>query len=379
MVFSNELAQGQLQGSLSLPLTANADPFGQFNNPGPYNNWNTQLLLEWPIYRGGATTYGKRAALSQVESSELALKAVHNDLAFSVSSAYYEILKSRNSISVAEDSVRQLRAHLDMARARLENDVALKSDVLRVEVRLAEAEEGLEVARNNLQRAESRLNLAMGRSVTEPIVLAGNELPEASLMQRDAGLGGLIGEAQRNRPEIEATDRNIDSLEYSVRAARADYYPHVDAFAHYDIDTEDFADSDDSWTIGVGASLSIFDGFLTRSNVRSAEAKLREAEAQKKQLMLQIEMDVKNSYLARSEAARRVEVLEDSVTEAEEALRIVSARYGEGLTLVTDLLDVEVALTNARLRLVSAQYDYMIASAGLDRAVGTLAGEEPEE
>jgi outer membrane protein TolC len=378
-VFSNQLAQGELHSGQPFPPPAGVDPFDQFNDPGAHTNWNTQLLLEWPVYRGGGNTYGKRAAVAQLESSELTLQAVHNNLAFSVSSAYYEILKSGNSISVAEESVRRLQAHLDMAKARLENDVALRSDVLRVEVRLAEAEEALEIARNNLERAESRLNLAMGKSITEPVSLAGNELSDAFSRQTGESLTELIGQAHRDRSDMEALHRNIEALEYSVRAAKADYYPHVDAFAHYDIDTEDFSDSDDSWTIGIGASLSIFDGFLTRSSVRSAQAQLREAEARKKRMMLQIEMDVKNSYLAKSEAAARVDVLEDSVSEAEEALRIVSARYTEGLAVVTDLLDVEVALTNTRLRLVSAQYDYMIASAGLDRAVETIAGEELEE
>jgi outer membrane protein TolC len=372
-VFSSQLAQGELSSDI-FPPPPGVDPFDQFNDPSAYTNWNTQLLLEWPVYRGGGHMYGKRAAIAQLESSELALRAVHNNLAFSVSSAYYEILKCRNSISVAEESVRRLQAHLDIAKARQENDVALRSDVLRVEVRLAEAKESLEIARNNLARAESRLNLAMGKPITENLTLAGNELSEVFSRQFDTTLEELIRRAHRKRSEIEAIDRNVEALEYSVRAARADYYPHVDAFAHYDVDTENFSDSDDSWTIGIGASLSIFDGFLTRSNVRSAQAQLREAEARKRQMMLQIEMDVKNSHLAKSEAAARVDVLEESVSEAEEALRIVSARYAEGLALVTDLLDVEVALTNTRLRLVSAQYDYMIASAGLDRAVGTIAG-----
>jgi len=165
--------------------------------------------------------------------------------------------------------------------ARLENDVALRSDVLRVEVRLAEAEEALEIARNNLERAESRLNLAMGQSITDPLLLAGGEVTESFPRHGDASLEELIGQAHRDRPDIEAIDRSIEALEYAVRAAKADYYPHVNAFAHYDVDSEDFSDSNDSWTIGIGASLSIFDGFLTRSNVRSSQAQLREAEARK--------------------------------------------------------------------------------------------------
>ena len=83
-------------------------------------------------------------------------------------------------------------------------------------------------------------------------------------------------------------------------------------------------------------------------------------------------MEVKDAYLARSEAALRIDVLEGSVAEAEESLRIISERYVSGLALVTDLLDAEVALTNIKLHLLSAQYDYLIAKAALDRSVGMI-------
>ena len=375
-VFSNQLAQGELSGGFP---PAGADPFGQFNDPGPLNNWNTRILLEWSFYRGGRNIYGARAASARLDASELALESIHNNLAFSVSSAYYEILKSRNSIALAEESIRRLQAHLYVAHARLENDVALRSDVLRVGVRLAEAEETLEIARHNLERAKSRLNLAMGRSIDKPLALAPGEVSPMKPSRGGETLAELTRWAHRHRSEIEMADLTIEALENSVRVARAEYYPHVDAFAHYDYDTNDFSGGDDSWTIGVGASLSIFDGFLTRSNVRSAQAKLREAEARRKRMTLQIEMEVKNSYLARSEAAARMDVLRDGVSEAEEALRIVSERYAEGLAIVTDLLDAEVALTNTRLRLVSARHDHMIADAGVERAVGLILGGESEE
>jgi outer membrane protein TolC len=375
-VFSNQLAQGELSGAFP---PAGADPFGQFNDPGALSNWNSRILLEWPVYRGGQNTYGTRAASARLNASELALEAIHNNLVFSVSSAYYEILKSRNSIALAEESIRRLQAHLDIAQARLENDIALKSDVLRVEVRLAEAEETLEIARHNLERAKSRLNLAMGRSINKPLALAPGEVAPMKPPRTGETLDELITQAHRRRSEIEMADLNIEALENSVRVARAELYPHVDAFAHYDYDTEDFSGGDNSWTVGLGASLSIFDGFLTRSNVRSAQAKLREAEARKKLMTLHIEMQVKNSYLARSEAAARMDVLKDGISEAEEALRIVSERYSEGLAIVTDLLDAEVALTNTRLRLVSARHDYMIADAGVERAVGLIPGGESEK
>jgi outer membrane protein TolC len=374
LVFSNQLAQGNLTGDFPMPPPAGFDPFAQFNDPGPLSNWSTQFMLQWPLFQGGRTYFGSRAATAQVNAAELALKTVHNNLVFSVSAAYYEILKSENSIKIAEQAVGQIQTHLDTAQARFENDIALRSDVLRISVHLAESEEMLEIARHNLERAKSQLNLAMGRSINEPFLLTREELATPSPIMFPETLEELTEQARRSRPELASINHNLEALEDSVKAARAGYYPQINAFAHYDIDSEDFSDNNDSWTIGVGGSLSIFDGFLTRAHVRAARAKLREAEAQKRRLSLQIDMDVKNAYLAKSESARRFDVLRETVAQAEESLRISTERYNEGLLLVTDLIDAQVALTNARLHMLSAHYDYLVASAALERAVGGGAG-----
>ena len=369
MVFSNQLAQGRLSGDFSsMPLSG--DPFGQFNDPGPLSNWNTQLLLQWPLFQGGQTRYESRAAFDRLGAAELGLDTVRNNLTYAVSAAFYEILRAGASIEIAGESVRQIRSHLNLAEVRFENEVALRSDVLQVSVRLAEAEEALEIANHNLERAKSQLNLVMGRPIESIFHLADGQAAIELSQTTPETLDVLTTSARRLRPEIKAMNLSIAALENSANAARAGYYPQIDAFAHYDIDSEDFSEGEESWTVGIGASLSIFDGFMTRSAVRTAQAKLREAEAQKQRLMLRIDMEVKNAYLAKSEASRRLAVLRDSELEAEETLRIVSERYSEGLAIVTELIDAEVALTNVRLRLLSAKYDHHIAVAALDRAAG---------
>ncbi|GAB4338898.1 MAG: TolC family protein [Candidatus Abyssubacteria bacterium] len=373
MVFFNQLAQGELSGDSPSAPPPGFDPFAQFNDPGPLSNWNTQLLLQWPLFQGGKTYYGTRAARASLDAAHTELESVHNDLRFAVTSAYYQILQADTSINIVEESVRQIRKHLEIAQARYETEAALKSDVLRVEVSLAEAEENLAIARHNLERAKSQLNLAMGRPVNTHFALApAPESPPPDDPLSDTTLQELTQMALEMRPELEAMEKNTLALEHSVEAAKAEYFPHINVFAHYDIDTEDFSDSNDSWTIGVGADISIFDGFLTRSNVERARAELRETEARRERLRLAIEMEVKNAYLAKSEATTRLEVLQQAVAEADETLRIVAERYAEGAALITELLDAQVALTNARLRRLSAKHQYFIASAALERAVGKI-------
>jgi len=375
LVFSNQLAQGELSGDFPAMPPPGFDPFAQFNDPGPLSNWSTQFLLQWPVFQGGKTFYGNRAAIASLSAAELELQAVHNNLAYAVSNAYYQILKTESSIRIAEQSAAQIQSHLDIARARYEGEIALKSDVLRVTVRLAEAQEALAIARHNLDRAKSRLNLALGLPVNQPLALTNDRPLLLPPTDADQTLAELTELARLQRPEIERMNNSIASLENAVNAARAGHYPQLNAFAHYDIDSEDFSDSNESWTVGLSANISIFDGFLTRSAVSSARARLREAEAQKEQTILQVEMDVKNAFLGRSEAATRLQVLQQAVAEAEESVRILSERYAEGMALTTELLDAEVALTNARLHELSAKYDYLIASAALERAVGAIIDE----
>jgi len=140
----------------------------------------------------------------------------------------------------------------------------------------------------------------------------------------------------------------------------------------YDIDNalSDFSLDNDSGTLGLSVDWAFFEGGRTNARVAAAKARLEAARETARKAKLAVEKDVAMANLSLAEAGQRLAVSEKSAEQADEALRLIRARYENGAATITEFLDAEVALTGARVRNVSARYDVQRATADLRRALG---------
>jgi len=136
MVFGSILNQRAYSSSLN------------FNDVPDVDDLNTRGLVTVPLYAGGKTKAGREAAKANTEAAKQDSEAVRNALGFEVSRAFYSVLKTRQFIRAAEAAVNSFEGSLSIAKKRLEAGSLLKTDVLDIEVRLAQAREDLVRARN---------------------------------------------------------------------------------------------------------------------------------------------------------------------------------------------------------------------------------------
>lgn len=358
-VFSFLLNQGQLS------LTRN------FNQPPTLGNFHTQVLVQQGLYTGGRRLAQARSAEAQRDASGLALAAVQNELVFRVAEAYYRLLQARDLVEVREAAVKQVQQHLEIVKVREKAGTAVKSDVLTVEVRLADVEEALITARNQVELAWAVLENVTGTAITRrPLP---KEVPAAPWAEHVGQVEVAVAEALQRRPEVGELSNRRQAAQHDVRAAESGKYPNVDLVGDYDVFTAgDFGKSNDSFFVGVVARLTLFDGGRTRSEVRQAEARLRELLAREQRLALDIELAVRRDYLHLSDARERLQVAKRAVTQAEESLREIEVRYKGQTATITQLIDAQVALSNARIRRTGAQAEVEVARAALEQAIGRL-------
>ena len=119
--------------------------------------------------------------------------------------------------------------------------------------------------------------------------------------------------------------------------------------------------------------LDLFDGGRTAEDVRRATARVREIEAREQRLVLDVELDVRRAYLQLNDAEERLKVTTQAIGQAQESSREIEVRYRGQTATITQLVDGQVALSNARVRHTNAQADLEIARASLERAIGRLA------
>lgn len=339
-------------------------------------HWTAGVQVVQSIYEGGRVRSALRSAKLTREQALAQHEAVLAGTLLDVRLAYYDVLLAVQQIVVQEASVNLLQKELDDQQRRFDAGTVPKFNVLRAEVELSNAKPRLIRARNTLRIGQNNLAHLLGftlpREVWEniPMKLSGTLESPAWTLE----LPAAIAQSMERRPELEAL-RNAESLRREgIRNARAGRLPSVQAFAGWGWRNSSFSDnlSDDlsGWSAGAQLSWDIFDGFNTRGRVQEATAHLTRAEEELSEAGRRIELEVRTAYSNVMEAREVMESTRKVHEQADESLRLATARSEAGTGTQLDVLNAQTALTEARTIQIQAQRDFAAARARLERAIG---------
>ncbi|HSO19173.1 MAG TPA: TolC family protein [Desulfosarcina sp.] len=342
-----------------------------FNDPDVFENYESGVSARWNLYRGGRDELGRRMATTEQTISRLDRQALHNGMVESVIQTYFDVLTAEAFIGIARDAAATVDDQLRVIRLRYREGSALKSDVLSLEVRRAEAQEEEVRSRNRQQLARTALATIMGIGIGRPLELTASAAPALAVPgQFEAGLAYAL----THRPDLRAVREKVRQSRMGVDRAWAGYLPSIDAFGRYYYDDEDmdYASDEDNWTAGLMFSWELFQGFATRADVHEARALFDAMLARDRKTALAVELEVKTAYLDLEEAGSRLAVARQRVLKAEESLELVSRQYKGGAATITRYLETEAARNQARLSQAAARYDREKAMAAIARAIGAL-------
>jgi outer membrane protein len=347
LVFGNILNQRSYSSSLN------------FNDVPDVDNLNARGIVTVPLYAGGQNTAGRQSAKANTEAAKQESAAVRNALGFEVSRAFHTVLKTRQFIRATEAAVNSYEGNLTIATKRLDGGTLLKSDVLDVEVRLAQAREDLVRARNANTLAVRALRNLLG--IEEGEFFVADTAPAVS-----APNSGDFAP----RPELAAARERASAAQAQVRGSKSGYQPRVNAFGGLDYDYGSVTGGEGrSYTAGVMLQWDLWDGFSTRAKVREAKANLESAREEQRKLRLALDFEVERARLDLQAADERLAVSSKTVEQAAESAQLTRGRFEQGLALSTQLIDAETALVAARVRRAESESDQRIAVAALRKAL----------
>jgi len=139
--------------------------------------------------------------------------------------------------------------------------------------------------------------------------------------------------------------------------------------AYMRVDGQIFAPKNSAF-VGVKASWPIWEWGASWNARKAAAAQAEAANADLEAERRQVLVDLTSRGAQLDAAASAVEVAKEAIASAEEAYRVTGAQVRAGAATVTDLLDAQAALTQARLNLANARYEHAMAKVALDRAAG---------
>ncbi len=333
------------------------------------NSHSNSITASLPIFTGGELQGQIGQAKANYRSMLSAEEQAYNEMKETATTGYFNMLNATNMKALRQESVDRLQAHLDNVIAQYNVGIVARADVLRSEVELANAQQNYITASNEYDVAEATLNNIIGTPLNTTLKLKDS----LQYVPYDNDMAYCLAYSEQHRPELKQAEYAIDSAEAALVVARSGHMPKVYANAsnNWGGNGSDWpGDDDENWSVGVTASMNVFDSGVTWSKIHAAQENLAKAKESQRQIKDNVELEVRTDYLNLREAEKRITTTQVAVASAEEDYHIAVVRYQAGVGTNIDVMDAQEALTQAKTNYYQALYNYNTSKAALNTSMG---------
>lgn len=322
------------------------------------------------VYDGGASIANLKEARVKLKIQQETLAARKLEIEFEAKRLYYGLLLAYETMRINRDLVDQSRAHYEDVRQRFEQGASSRFDALQSKVQVSKAIPPLVQAENSVEIISNDMKKLLYLDMNCKIKLK-ESLRYSPI---DANLEEFLNEAYRNSPEMRLKILGVDLEKWAIEFAKSEWYPNINATANYFNRSNNmnnwFNYRHNDWSIGIGGTVSIFDGMSTLAKVKEAKARYSQAFLSKENIIEQIAVNVRRGCLDLKEALAIILSQKDSLAEAKDALSISYVGYDNGVMINLDVIDAQVSLSQVEKNLAGGIYDYLMAIAFLDKVMG---------
>lgn len=344
------------------------------NHPDTENLHTTSLALKLPLYAGGKLSADLANAAEAEKHARLQYARARELVAFQVLEAYLGLQAAQDGLAIADDALAAAQQHARTAAQLAREGRIVVSDKLTAEVNLAAHQAQREQAATRLERARDRLKLIMGRpldSAVEILPLALDDVPGAA-----RALAESEAAAQARRKDLEGLRALAAAAQARVKGAQAAHKPKVDVIASSNWYDKEFDAANSSWSVMGVARLDLYAGGRHTADVSARLAEARELGFRVRAHEQTVREEVRSAYDALREARTRFALAHAAAAQARDSVRLVKERYGQGRTILIDLLQAERALVEARTEELNSGVALRANAAALALAEGAF--EAPE-
>jgi outer membrane protein len=356
---------GYSRSSTNSPLTTAPD---SWDSSGHWNAGLTAKMLLWDF---GGTTGRYRAAREAANAQQATERATTSQVLLNVRTNFFAARARKDLVTVAEETLANQEAHLKQIQGFVEVGTRPEIDLAQARTDRANAEVTRIGAVANYQTAKAQLNQAMGIEASTDFDVANDQLP--AVAGEDSSIEALLDEALKARPEVASLEAQRRSQEASVTSARGGWFPSLGVQAGLtDAGPDITVPRDLSWNWSAGATLdwNLFQGGMTSSLVREAEAGLETVKAQEANLRLQVRLELEQARFAVSSARAKLVATGEALAAARDRLRLAEGRYNAGSGSALELGDAQLQVTLAGAQQVGAEYELASARAQLLVSLG---------
>lgn len=347
--------------------TGGTAPAGPAVNPSQAMYGIANLSL--PLYAGGRIKYGIESANYLQQAVQLDADVDREAVIYNASSAYVNLFKAQQAVAIVKAELNASLAR-DSNLVNLEqNGILARNDLLKSQLQTSNIETGLLEAENNLELATVNMNLMLGRPEATPISI---DTAFTTITREEKTFAEYESLALQNRKDVLAVALRARAAAIGIKAARAEAYPTLALTGGYvAAHIPDVLTITNAVNFGVGVQYNL--ASIWKKNTKLMQAKAREAQVNASEEILNdgIKLGVTQDYKNYTLSKKKIEVYEKAVGQAAENYRIVNNKFNNSLATITDLLEANVALLQAKLNIQAARADAVLAYQKLLQTTGS--------
>ncbi|MDD2715932.1 MAG: TolC family protein [Candidatus Wallbacteria bacterium] len=350
-----------------------------------------KLVLNWPLYMGGKIQAGIKAADLARNVAEFSAVLTREKIILQVSENYLGYLKAARLETVIREAIETVNSHRHDVEKAVENGAALESDLLRVDVRLAELRKNLIEVKNgrNLALAALIKNLGTDKKFrlmeNDRLVGCGFSADSAETTAEISILVNLLPESPDGfvsyagiRPELKLISFNRRMLAEAEKAERADNYPQV--FLQYENHSgTELSEHDGGYSYTWVLNWKFFDGGRSGHKSKALHEQARAVSFQEQDVKSGLTLMIRSDFFNLLKFRSQLECGKSEVAAAKKNLSVVTAQYKGGAVNNSNYLDAQLELNKAETDLFSTEYDCYLAYYRFMKSIGKLEKMFPDK
>jgi outer membrane protein len=343
-------------------------------------NAMTSTNMNWLLWDGGMRKGYREQALGAVQAAQAEVRRTDLELNDSVLRLYYGAILARQLHQEGKDALARMEVTLELTENLYKNGAGKvnKTDYLDNVVMVETIRSMVAELNKNQSVAEAALAYTMGLPWNATVRPSEEEVPYRPFA---GNLDELVATAYQFNPDWGKVEAGLRAFAGEASTARSGFYPKIALtgelhrwFNSYSAGTATAANRA-GWTIGFGAEIPIFDGFLTRNKVGEALAKVSKLKEEKILLREGIGLKLRESFLSLEAAAQTYTAARRAMEAAKENRDLTARAYQNELVDTEKVIRAQLFESLMTAQYLKARYDQLAIESQISLTVGKEVAE----
>ncbi len=345
------------------------------------NSTNFGVRVSENVFNGFRNTYLYKQSQLNLETSQLELNRIKDDISLNVANSYLNVLFNKEQLETAKAQYDFSKKQLQQVNDLVDSGKQPRVNIYDAEATLANDEQAVTIAQNNYTL--SLLSLSQLLQVAFDgfdVSIIEVDSPSEALLYND--VTPILKYALENRNEIKIAEKNIDNSELSTKISKSGYLPSVNFGYNFGTNvfftnlstTEDafFRQLEDNkgHSFNLSVNIPIFSQFQNKTAVAKSKVREENAKLDLDQAKLDLESNIQRAYTDAQAAFKTYEAAKKSLESQKLSFENSQERFNIGAMNSFELEQSRIRYINAQSSLINAKYDFVFKTKVLDFYMG---------